>query len=108
MLPRIPCQVCNRMGHSTLDCHHRMDYAYQSRTPTATLAAMVASNQLSVHQNWYKNTGATDHITADVGNLSLRFNYHGSDKVSVGNGTGMHISHIGSSSIKTQEHVACS
>ena len=63
-----------------------MDYAYQGQLPPNKLAAMVASNQFPGEQNWYTDTGATDHITSDVGNLSLRSGYHGSDKVSVGNG----------------------
>ena len=99
--PRLPCQICNRTGHSALDCYHRMDYAFQGRHHPTKLAAMAASNQLSVEQNWYTDTGATDHITSDIGNLSLRSNYHGPEKVSIGNGAGLQISHIGSNSITT-------
>ncbi|RWR76373.1 putative polyprotein [Cinnamomum micranthum f. kanehirae] len=99
--PRVPCQICNRTGHSALDCYHRMDFTYQGSHPPNKLAAMAASNQFSVEQNWYTDTGATDHITSNIGNLSLRSDYHRPDKVSVGNGAGLHISHIGSNSIST-------
>lgn len=62
---------------------------------------MVASNQLSGESPWYTDTGATDHITSNVNNLTLRFDYHWSDRVSFGNGAGLRISHTGSSSIST-------
>lgn len=63
---------------------------------------MAASNQFSIEQTRYTDTGAIDdHITSDIGNLSLRSDYHGLEKVSVGNGAGLQISHIGSNSITT-------
>ena len=98
---RPPSQICNRGGHFALDCYHRMDYAYQGRHPPTKLGAMATSNQFLGEQPWYTDTGAMDHITSDVGNLSLWSDYHGSKKVSVGNGAGLHISHNGSNSITT-------
>ena len=47
------------------------------------------------------DSGATDHITSDLDRLSFRERYNGNDNVQVGNGAGLHISHIGQSSIKT-------
>jgi hypothetical protein len=33
--PRVICQVCNKLGHSAMNCCHRFDHAFQSapRTP---------------------------------------------------------------------------
>lgn len=78
-----------------------MYYAYQGRNPPPKLAAIVALNQFPIDQTWYSAIGATDHITSDINNLSFRTNYHESDKVSIGNGASLHISHVGSSSIST-------
>ena len=78
-----------------MDYYHCMDFTYQGHHPPNKLAAMATSNQSLVEHNWYTDTGATDHITSDIGNLSLCFDYHGPEKVSVGNGVGLHISHIG-------------
>lgn len=50
------------------------------------LLQMATSNRPPLEQQWYTNTGATDHVTFDIDNLSLRSDYQGSDKVSVGNG----------------------
>ena len=63
---------------------------------------MVALNQFPTEQKWYTDIGATDHITYDMGNLSLRSDYHGHEKVSVGIiGAGLRISHVGSNNISS-------
>ena len=78
-----------------------MDHTYQGHHPPTKLAAMATSNQFSSDLIWYTDTGATDHITSDIGNLSIRSDYHGPSKVSVGNGASLCISHTGSNSIST-------
>ncbi|RWR95948.1 GATA zinc finger domain-containing protein 14-like protein isoform X1 [Cinnamomum micranthum f. kanehirae] len=65
-----------------------MDHAYQGRHPPQRLAAMVAAHQPKLDDTWYSDTGATHHITPDLGNLSIHSPYHGSDNVHVGNGQG--------------------
>ncbi|KAL5825813.1 hypothetical protein ACOSQ3_021876 [Xanthoceras sorbifolium] len=45
--------------------------------------------------NWYIDSGATNHVTLDIGNLSLKSDYKGKDHLAVGNGTKLPISHIG-------------
>ena len=47
--------------------------------------------------NWYPNTGATHHMKPDPLNLMEKIDYGGSDKVTVGNGSGLHINHVGKS-----------
>lgn len=63
------------------------------------MAAMTSSYQ--VDPNWYTNTGVIDHITSDLGRLTVREKYHGRDQIQVGNGAGLNISHIGHCSINT-------
>lgn len=63
-----------------------MDYSYQGCQPPPQLAAMAASIDSPSHQNWHADTGATNHRTNDLTNLSIHSNYHGKDKVSIGNG----------------------
>ncbi|KAF8394586.1 hypothetical protein HHK36_020800 [Tetracentron sinense] len=89
------CQICNRVGHSALDCFHRLDLSFQGRQPPPKLQAMAAMRQDST---WFTDTGATNHVTADLNNLSLHSDYEGSDNLTVGNGKGLHIEHIGSTS----------
>lgn len=59
---------------------------------------MVASHQSPGASPWYIDTGATNHITSDINNLTLRSDYPGSYRVFVENDVGLHISHIGSTS----------
>jgi histone deacetylase 1/2 len=54
-----------------------------------------------VDTNWYYDTGATDHITGELKKLSTHDNYTGQDQVRTAEGTGMHISHIGHSQLRT-------
>jgi histone deacetylase 1/2 len=57
------------------------------------------TQSFSADPHWYMDTGATDHLTNELGNLDTREPYHGSDKVHTANGSGMHISHIGQASL---------
>ena len=75
--PKPCCQICNRTGHTALDCYHRMDYSYQGRHPPSQLAAMAASFNQNNDQQWYDDSGATSHITHDLNNLSLQSGYQG-------------------------------
>jgi hypothetical protein len=45
------------------------------------------------------DTGATDHLTSDLDRLHFHDRYTGKDTVQVANGQGLHISHVGHSSI---------
>lgn len=91
------CQICNRTGHTALDCYHRMDYSFQGRHPPSQLAEMAASFHQNNDPQWYADSGATNHITNDMNNLSLQSGYQGKDQVTMGNGQGLTISHTGAS-----------
>eukprot|EP00268_Persea_americana_P013925 TRINITY_DN16169_c0_g1_i2.p1 TRINITY_DN16169_c0_g1~~TRINITY_DN16169_c0_g1_i2.p1 ORF type:complete len:660 (-),score=55.01 TRINITY_DN16169_c0_g1_i2:23-2002(-) len=90
------CQICQKVGHTAIDCYHRMDFAYQGRIPSSRLAAMVASPGFDDQSTWYADASATHHITSNLSNLDIRSRYGGSDSVQVGNGQGLPIAHTGS------------
>lgn len=73
-----------------------MDYSFQGKRPPVQLAAMAASASQLNTQQWYTDTGATNHITNDLQNRSISSDYHGPDKVAVGNGQGLDIQYTGS------------
>jgi hypothetical protein len=58
-------------------------------------------NSYNIDTNWYTDTGTTDHITGELEKLVVRDKYNGVDQVHTANGSGMHISHIGQSTIHT-------
>lgn len=76
-----------------------MDYSFQGKRPPVQLAAMAASASQLNTQQWYTDTGATNHITNDLQNRSISSDYHGTDKVAVGNCQGLDIHHTGSAII---------
>ena len=48
-------------------------------------------------ESWYLNSGATHHLTNSMGNLNIRDEFRGNDKLIIGNGEGLSITHIGDS-----------
>jgi hypothetical protein len=104
---RPQCQICGKLGHTALKCFRRFDVAHQMDVPSATSSqALAAFSQPSPsNSDWHPDTGATHHITADMKNLTLNNEeYHGSDNIQVGNGTGLAISHMGSSTLNASNH----
>ncbi|RVW25023.1 Retrovirus-related Pol polyprotein from transposon RE1 [Vitis vinifera] len=102
--PKSPCQICGKLSHKALDCFHRMDYAYQGRHPPTQLAAMVAhSNAEQEEETWFADSGANQHITANLEHLTLQQPYIGQENVAVGNGQGLSIAHTGTTIFHTPE-----
>jgi transposase InsO family protein len=101
--PRAACQICGKSSHQALDCFHRMDYTYQGRHPPPQLAAMVAQNNALVDDEWYADSGANAHLTADLENLTIQQPFIGKDTVAVGNGSGLQIQNTGSTLLHTPQ-----
>ena len=72
-----------------------MDLSFQGRQPPEKLQAMAASKQRET--SWLTDTGAANHVTPDLNNLSLHSDYVGNDSLDVDSGKGLSISHTGSS-----------
>jgi hypothetical protein len=72
------------------------DESYNEDPPSA----VVASTSYAIDTDWYNDTGATDDITSDLDCLTVRECYNGGEQVQVGNDAGLHILHIGHSSIE--------
>ncbi|KAK4481427.1 hypothetical protein RD792_012318 [Penstemon davidsonii] len=87
------CQICNKAGHTAFDCWHRFNQAYQREALAAIKLDEIQD------PSWFPDTGATSHMTSNVGKLTSLTPYHGTDKVYVGNGALLDISHIGTASI---------
>jgi gag-polypeptide of LTR copia-type len=103
---RIPCQICQRMGHPTKKCYKRYDKDpdWRPRPQMNFYNSYVSSNssQEPDASNWILDSGANNHVTNDLNSLNSFFLYKGADKLQIGNGLGLEISHIGSQ----QFHVA--
>jgi hypothetical protein len=52
-------------------CYHRMDFSYQGIHPPTKLAVVAStSNSSQVGDSWLPDMGATDHLTANVNNMT--------------------------------------
>jgi GAG-pre-integrase domain len=101
---QVQCQICYKWGHTALKCYHRFDVSYigtpssaQSTSPHALLVEPSASAVPT--STWFLDSGASTHVTPDINNLSSSQPYLGVDKVHMGNGSGLSISHTGTTSI---------
>ncbi|KAJ3698209.1 hypothetical protein LUZ61_001914 [Rhynchospora tenuis] len=112
------CQICNKFGiHTAKNCWFRYNEDESWTPPSSNFApqAYVASQVTDTSQpsaytaspsssEWILDTGATNHVTSDLNNLSSFFNYEGNDSLHLGNGLSLPITHIGSSTFNLSSH----
>ena len=61
------------------------------------------SQEDQTNQEWYLDSGATNHVTSDLSNLNIQADYKGKNKLIVGNGSSLPILHIGDSTLKDNQ-----
>jgi hypothetical protein len=98
------CQICSKKGHTARarDCWHRYDAQY--RVPSQPQAHATHTTLAPPSGDWFLDFGATHHVTSDLNNVSSFIPYEGLENLHIGNGTGMKILHIGSSTISLSNH----
>jgi len=95
----LECQICKRPGHDALRCWYCFDNSYQVEDIPAALTAMHIEDPKG--SEWYPDTGATAHISANPGILHTFSKYQGLDIVMVGNGSCLPVTHIGNTYLNT-------
>ena len=60
-------------------------------------AASAAHCKGPADEGWYLDSGATHHLTNIMGNLNIIDEFRGNDKLIIGNGEGLSITHISDS-----------
>ncbi|KAK1620189.1 hypothetical protein QYE76_025706 [Lolium multiflorum] len=96
--PRPTCQVCGKYFHDALRCRNRFNHAFQPDEPRLRNTNIAHANNTS-NNNWYFDSGAMEHLTADLDRLNFQEHYTGMDSVQVANGAGLQITHTGHSQI---------
>ncbi|KAK2991664.1 hypothetical protein RJ640_028939 [Escallonia rubra] len=91
------CQICDRSGHIAMDCYQRFNHTYHRDLPKA-MASLSVSDALK--DTWFPDTGAFEHMTVDEGKLTNSKPYFGPDKIVVGNGEKLKITHIGDEKVQ--------
>ncbi|KAL3642739.1 hypothetical protein CASFOL_013554 [Castilleja foliolosa] len=104
------CQICHYIGHTAEKCYHRLNMEYAPAASSnqgfkgGNMSANVVTSgaQESKEDNlWYPDSGATNHLTYDLNNLNLAAEYKGAEKIHMGNGAGLAITHFGNSVVKS-------
>lgn len=98
------CQICFRGNHTAEKCYYRQDLNYtppsnnRSFPPSANVAnSYEARDSFTDASSWFLDSGANSHVTYDLSNLNVGSEYQGTERVHLGNGSGLNISHLGSS-----------
>ncbi|KAF7815435.1 Retrovirus-related Pol polyprotein from transposon TNT 1-94 [Senna tora] len=115
--PFVVCQVCSKPGHIASACYYQFDSNYhiteqqynqnfnQFRPRSSgNVFAMLATPDTICDSTWFPNSGATSHVTSDPSNLMSSMQYLGPEQLHMGNGTGLHISRVGQSLVKSPFH----
>nr|CAN78706.1 hypothetical protein VITISV_028658 [Vitis vinifera] len=71
------------------------EYDAQEDQDYSKMEAIVATPEDLQNCCSFPDSGATNHVTHDLGNLNSGVEYNGNSKIHMGNGTGPEISHIG-------------
>ena len=113
---RLHCQICGQSGHWTLKCYHRFDLSFVGnqqtdfRAASATQAHIVIATQAHIatpnsiqDEAWYLESGATHHTTHNSAPLKSQTEYHGPNKLIVGNGSPLSINHVGQSHVSSSK-----
>ncbi|KAH0728435.1 hypothetical protein KY284_004300 [Solanum tuberosum] len=88
------CQICARNNHTALKCFYKWDYSYQAadELPQASTATNL---QNTIDDTLYVDSGASSHMTHNSGFLTDLKHYNGPDKIIIGNGSKLDITHVG-------------
>ena len=60
----------------------------------------MARDQANDNDSWIVDSGASHHIISDLQNLSLHSDYGGNENIMIGDGNGIPITHVGSTTIE--------
>ncbi|CAL9009502.1 unnamed protein product [Prunus brigantina] len=102
------CQICLLFGHTAPNCPQRTNFSYQGAPPSPALTALLtatANGAFSDPNIWLTDGGATNHMTSDIHLLSNVTPSTSTDNVTIGNGTGLRIANVGSSSLVSGHQV---
>ncbi|CAL2245419.1 unnamed protein product [Prunus armeniaca] len=97
----IECQICGKKGHGALDCYHCSNYAFQGQSPPSSLTAMTAQTTYNPDQVWIADSGATHHMVSTLDHLNNVVACDSAENVTVGNGEGLQIRHIGTAKLSS-------
>ncbi|RVW25418.1 Retrovirus-related Pol polyprotein from transposon RE1 [Vitis vinifera] len=91
----VHCQLCDKEGHSAKRCWNFLKLK-KKQSDNLAEAFSACSIQDFNDSEWFLDSGATSHMTSDTEGVDQPAVYSGNERVMVGNGQSLAISHIGS------------
>ena len=110
------CQWCRTQGHVVSQCPlFRQQFPHATppprpntsspiRSPSPSPTQALLATTSSSPEPWLFDSGATHHVTTDLQNLAIHSPYDGPDEIMIGDGSGVPITHTGSTSLTTPSH----
>ncbi|RVW91359.1 Retrovirus-related Pol polyprotein from transposon RE1 [Vitis vinifera] len=91
----VHCQLCDKEGHSAKRC---WNFLKLKKKQSANLAEAFSACSIQDFNDseWFPDSGAASHMTSDTKGVDQPAVYSGNERVMVGNGQSLAISHTGS------------
>ena len=73
--PKPQCQICYKIGYTVAQCFYRFDQEFQALTYTTnnqSMTAMLATPKVVGDPYRFPDSGATNHCTPTIGNLTKK------------------------------------
>ena len=97
------CHFCQRPNHSTKACRQLAKFLKDNEISTPSPTANNTVTNSAASQRWLFDTGASHHITNDPSTYTTFSEYGGPDEILMGNGSGLKITHTGTSQLHSVE-----
>jgi hypothetical protein len=88
------CQLCDKEGHLAKRCWSFLKLKKKQSAHLAEAFSACSIQELN-NPEWFPDSNATSHMTNNPGNLDDPATYSGNERLMVGNGQSLPISHIG-------------
>ena len=98
------CSFCDLYTHGTKECRKLSRFLKDNDIAVVNPVANATNFAPQASQQWLFDTGASHHVTPNPANLHQYSEYGGPDEVHVGNGSGLPITHTGTSKLNTGTH----
>jgi hypothetical protein len=104
---RQQCQICEKKGHSALNCYHRFDIQFTCPSASPPVhsqpfhQALLAEPASTPQSHWFLDSSGTTHVAPDINNLSSSAPYTRYEAVHTENGSGPNITNKGTIVIHT-------
>ncbi|XP_022152240.1 uncharacterized protein LOC111020007 [Momordica charantia] len=97
---RIQCQLCGRFGHTGFDRSFQGSNANSFHPNSSQFSqaagfgfssgfnALTLQHDLNKENQWFPDSGTSNHVISDLANLGISTEYLGDNKVLIGNGAG--------------------